>query len=100
MLMAKIPAISHEFRRGKVDGDGSCLYTSFRYLNGTVQTMDNKRLRCMVANYIRNHENLHISVLQSGTLCKTVEEYCSQIEKHNFAVVNLRLELWLWYLVN
>jgi hypothetical protein len=36
-----------------------------------------------VADYIRKHENLHLAILQSGTSCKTVEEYCTQIEKHN-----------------
>jgi hypothetical protein len=45
--------------------------------------MDNKGLRSMVADYIRKHPNLHLSVLQSGTLCKTVEEYCFKIKKHN-----------------
>jgi hypothetical protein len=81
--MAAKSAITHEFRRGKVDGDGSCFYTSFRHVNDILKSMDNKRLRSMVADYIRNHENLHLSVLQSGTLCKTVEEYCFKIEKHN-----------------
>ncbi len=76
-------AITHEFRRGKVDGDGSSLYTSFRHVNDILKSMDNKRLRSMVADYILKHPNLHLSVLQSGTLCKTVEEYCFKIKKQN-----------------
>jgi len=35
----------------------------------------------MVADYIRKHEYLHLTVLQSGTQCETVESYCSKIEK-------------------
>jgi len=81
--MAAKSAITHEFRRGKVDGDGSCLYTSFRHVNDILKSMDNKRLRSMVADYILKHPNLHLSALESGTRYRTVEEYCSQIEKHN-----------------
>jgi len=81
--MAAIPATTHEFRRGKVDGDGSCLYTSFRHANGMFDSINNQLLRYLVANYIRNDESLHLSVLESGTQYKTVEEYCNQIEKHN-----------------
>jgi hypothetical protein len=74
---------THEFHRGKVDGDGSSLYKSFQFVNGTGGTMDNKGLRSMVADYIFNHKYLHLSVLESGTHCKNGEKYCSQIEKHN-----------------
>jgi hypothetical protein len=81
--MAVKSATNNEFHRGKVDGDGSCLYSSFRYVNGIVDSIDNTRLRCMVADYIRKHEYLHLTVLQSGTQCKTVEAYCSKIEKDN-----------------
>jgi hypothetical protein len=35
----------------------------------------------MVADYIRKHQYLHLTVLQSGTQCETVEAYCSKIEK-------------------
>ncbi len=75
--------MTYEFCRGKVDGDGSCLYTSCRYVNGSFDGIDNKRLRILVADYIREHKNLHPAVLESGTSCKTVEEYCNKIEKHN-----------------
>jgi hypothetical protein len=81
--MKETSAATHEFCRGKVDGDGSCLYTSFRYVNGSIDAIDNKRLRILVANFIREHKNLHPEVLESGTSCKTVEEYCTEIEKHN-----------------
>jgi hypothetical protein len=64
-------ATTHQFCRGKVEGDGSCLYSSFRYVNRTRDAIDNK------------HENLHLAILRSGTSCKTVEEYCTQIEKYN-----------------
>jgi hypothetical protein len=47
--MGRISVLTHEFCRRKIDGDGSYLYTSFRYVNGTVEKMDNKGLRSMVA---------------------------------------------------
>ena len=81
--MKAASATTPKFCRVEVPGDGSCLYTSFRHVNGSLNTIDNKKLRSMVADYIRKHENLHLTALQSGTSCKTVKDYCDQIEKNN-----------------
>jgi len=81
--MKAISAITHAFRRGVVDNDGSCLYTSFRYVNGTLTTSENKCLRALVAGYIPNKKEWHSSVLESNTKYKTVKDYCDQIKKGN-----------------
>ena len=79
--MGTLSATTHEFHREIIDHDDSCLYTSMRYVNGTLNAMVNKRLRSMVADYIRKNTNLHSAVLERGTTCKTIADYCNQIEK-------------------
>jgi hypothetical protein len=78
-----ISATTHQFCRRKVEGDGFCLYSSFRYVNRIWNTIKNERVRSLVADYIRKNKSLHLAVLESGTSWKTAEEYCTQIEKHN-----------------
>jgi hypothetical protein len=81
--MKEKSAVTHQFCRGKVDDDSSCLYSSFRYVNGTWDTIDNKRIRSQVADRIRKNKDLRSEVSLSDTDCKTVEEYCEKIVKHN-----------------
>jgi hypothetical protein len=81
--MNNLSATTHAFCRGKAAGDGSSLYTSFRYVDGISNTIDNKKLRSMVAAHIRKHEDLHLVVLQNGVHCETVGDYCDKIEKSN-----------------
>jgi hypothetical protein len=81
--MKALSAATHDFCRVEVPGDGSCLYTSFRHVYGCLDTINNQQLRSMVADYIRKNQNLHLTVLQSGTNCKTVEDYCDKIENNN-----------------
>jgi hypothetical protein len=99
---------TQQFRRGKVPADGTCVYWCIllllkmcskdllgedlfnvllsEVLNEYLFKLDlmkmlNEGLRKQVANYIRSHKELHNWVLNSGTSCKTVEEYCSLIEQ-------------------
>jgi hypothetical protein len=83
--MAVKSATSNEFHRGKVDDDSSNLCTAFRYVNGTLSTIDNKRLGSLVADYILNKEDLHRSVLDSNRKYKTIKDYCDQIKKGNLS---------------
>jgi hypothetical protein len=78
-------ATKHEFCREQVDDDGSSLYTSFRYVTGNLDRVNNKSLRLQVADYIRGREKLHSLILESNTKYKTVKDYCNQIEKGNLS---------------
>lgn len=95
--MASISALTHEFRRRKVNHDGSDLYISFRFANGTLNSIDNNRVRSLVADYICKNENLRLLALHSGIQCTTVEEYCTKVKKQNLQ--GGESELWLYYLV-
>jgi len=90
--MAVKSATNNEFHRGKVDDDGSNLCTAFRYVNGTLSTIDNKRLGSLMADYILNKEDLHRSVLDSNTKYKTIKDYCDQIKKGNLPGGKFELE--------
>src|ERR1700722_6785067 len=67
--MAAISAAIHQFHRGKVDDDGSSLYASFRYVNGTFDTISNERVRSLVADRIKNRK-LYRSSLENDTKYK------------------------------
>jgi len=106
--MGKISATTHQFRRGKARGDGTCLYWSFllvfklrlieilgedlfnKFLTkGLIEDQSkedlieaiNENLRMEVANYIREHTEMHRMVLSSTDDYETVQEYCSAIEQ-------------------
>ncbi len=74
-------ALTHEFRRGKVEHDVSCLYSSFRYVNGTWDTIDNKRVRSLVVDRILINNNLYTAASERCNRYTTVEDYCEQIKK-------------------
>jgi len=119
--MTKISATTHQFRRAKVPGDGTCLFwcgllvfkmlllkilgedltTSFfiEVLNDNLFNMRlteilddnlfeldvmkalNYALRARVADYIREHEDIHDIVINSTDQCYPVAKYCSLIER-------------------
>jgi hypothetical protein len=72
---------THEFCRDKDVSDNGCLYKSFRFLNGTLESSNNKDLRCMVANYILKRENSDSLALKTDGKYKTVKDYCNEIKK-------------------
>jgi hypothetical protein len=106
--MGRISVSTHKFCRGKVPGDGSCLYWSILLVlqllsiemfgadlsnmlltevlikeafKGYLLEEVNEGLRVQVADYIRAHSEMHDMVLNSDTEYKDVEEYCSAIEQ-------------------
>jgi hypothetical protein len=52
-------------------------------VNRTLSTIDNKRLRSLVADYILIKEDLHRPVLDNNRKYKTIKDYCDQIKKGN-----------------
>ncbi|CAF1364223.1 unnamed protein product [Adineta steineri] len=78
---AIISASSHEFRRGQVPVDSSSLLSSIHYLNNTVVTSNNKKLRNFVAERIFKNKNLHAEILKRQANCTTAAQYREQIKK-------------------
>jgi hypothetical protein len=76
-----VSALTHEFRRWEVKHDGSCLYSSFRYVTGNWNTMNNQRVRSQVADRILMNNNLHTAALERCNRYTTVEDYCEKIQK-------------------
>jgi hypothetical protein len=76
-----ISMTTHEFCRDKDVSDNGCLYKSFRFLNGTLESSDNKGLRSLVAYYIHKHENSDSLALKTDGKYKTVTDYCNEIKK-------------------
>jgi hypothetical protein len=106
--MGKISAITHKFCRGKVPGDGTCLYWCIllvrqllskeifgedlskillteilieQEFTGDLLKEMNEGLRIEVAEYIRNHPEMHDMVLNTDTKYEDVVGYCSAIEQ-------------------
>jgi hypothetical protein len=105
--MTEISATTHKFCRGKVLGDGTCLYwcgllVFKRFLLHIIsedlfniyltEILDkdlfkwdimqalNYALRASVTDYIREHEEMHDIVINSTNGCYSVAKYCSLIE--------------------
>lgn len=50
-----LSAITHQFRRENVHNDGLSLYTSFRYVIGLSNTINNEYLHSIVTNYLQEN---------------------------------------------
>jgi hypothetical protein len=92
--MAYTSAGEYQFCRGEAPGDGTCLFWSGLAVFKLPSTkLCNKALRILTANYIRRHPDLHVWVLNSGTTCKTVEEYCSSLEQGRLLAGEIELKV-------
>ncbi|CAF4374662.1 unnamed protein product [Rotaria sp. Silwood2] len=82
-------ASTFSFHREIIDEDDSSLYTSVRFANGMVKTMDNKRLHPLVVDCIRRNQSIHSEVPGYDINCKpdaeanskAVKVYCDVIKK-------------------
>jgi hypothetical protein len=81
--MAAKSALTHEFRRGTADGNGSCLFASISYVNDFAHQTNSQRLRSVVADRIHKNKDLHPLVLESNAECKTIEDYCTRLKADN-----------------
>jgi hypothetical protein len=83
-------AATHEFRYGMVNGDGSSLYTSFRYLNGILNKTDDDRLRSIVTDFLHKNKALYHEDLGSGIECKT-DRWGDELELEALAMLYQKL---------
>jgi hypothetical protein len=91
--MGTISAGEYQFRRGEAPGDGTCLFWSaLAVFKLPSEEIYNEDLRIQVANYIRDHPDLHGWVLYSGRY-ETVEEYCSSLEQGDLFAGDIELKV-------
>jgi hypothetical protein len=93
--MDKMSVKKHKVYRERAPANGTCLFWSFIFgikpllipifgdvpFRPDLMNVLDENFRLQVAEYIREHDYMHMMVLNSGTKYRTVEKYCSAIEE-------------------